>query len=42
MAVEGRSERRTWKCNNNSTESGITDRISCDKNIFPAGATWPI
>ena len=33
MAVEGRSERRDWKCNNRSTRSGISNQISFDKNI---------
>ena len=33
MGVEGRSERRDWKCNNRSTRSGISNQISFDKNI---------
>jgi len=33
VAVEGRYEGRNWKRNNSCTRSGITNNISCDKNV---------
>ena len=33
LAVEGRSERRDWKWSNSNTRSGITNKVSCNKNI---------